>query len=179
MTVYCNARKVKFKKNIFCILLAKNRLLTAEKSLVTLPKIKSFDQESGLCAPPPSRVPSFVKLPELNLMSKLQDYVFEEKVIFSSDVECGSEESEGSGMFDDDYVDEEVFCVKDDDGLIMKFDRSVPAYNPDDYGSELQISADSHYDDDEITMMKNLNDMVNRKSFMTESWDDFVEVKSM
>lgn len=177
--------------------LAKNRLLIAQKSLVTLPKIKntssntSIDQESGLYAPPPSRVPSFVKLPEvrsfvklpeLNIISKLQDYVFEEKVIFPSDGECGSEESV---MFeDDDYVDEEMFCVKDDDGLILKFDRSVSAYDPDDYGSELHlVSADPDYNgyDDAcggITMMKNLNNKNNRdgKCFITDSWEDFVEV---
>ena len=161
------------------MILAKNRLLTAQQSLVTLPitgitsSSTNFDlqQESGINAPPPSRVSSFVKLPDLDIMSKLQDYVFEEKVVFSSDGD--SEESEGV-MFDDDYaVDVDVLCVKDDDGLIMKFDRNVLAYDPDDYGSELQLFPDPIYDGG-ITITKKIKGQ--EKSLVRDSWDDFVEI---
>ena len=157
----------------FIYITAKKRLLTAQKSLVTLPVIdstatiinlSSLQEESGIKPPPPSRVSSFAKLPDLDILSKLQNYVFEEKVVYSSS--DGSSSEEGTVVFEDDYVDQEVFCLKDDDGLILKFDRGVTNYDPDDYGSELILYPDPLYEQGGC----------GSKLFTTGSWDDFVEI---
>ena len=149
--------------------------MTAQQSLVTLPILgrnsssdSSFDSKSpnGLNAPPPSRVSSLAQIAEVDIMSKLNEYVFEESALLSGD----------SSSTDQDDVEEEIFCVKDDDGLILKLDRSKSNYDPDDYGSELQIIPDSIYDALVIGGPDQQQGLTINE--MMESWDDFIEIHS-
>jgi len=160
--------------------LAKNRILTAQQSLVTLPILEKNSNSSdsinskssnGLNPPPPSRVSSIARLAELDIMSKLNEYVFEE----SRQLSGNSSSTDQTYDEDDNDVDveEKMFCVKDDDGLILKFDRSEKNYDPDDYGSELHIVPDPIYD------ARGKDQQLELKNEMMESCDDFVEIQTL
>ncbi|XP_066922581.1 patatin-like phospholipase domain-containing protein 2 [Clytia hemisphaerica] len=156
----------------------KRRILTAQKSLVTIPIVKNdsllkIDEEkSGLDAPPPSRVSSFVKLTDLDIVSKLNSYVFDEQVLFSDHSSSPDLTEEDDYLAEVDEDGKTMFCVKDDDGLVLKFDRSQSTYDPDDYGSELQLYPDPVYDALVVGQKRR------KFSFDSDvdSWDDFVEI---
>ena len=161
--------------------LAKQRILTAQKSLVTLPKIGnnerlSDDQtdgrerkKSGLMPPPPSRVSSFGKLANLDIVAKLNEYVFDEEGLLSDTV------SSSDAMLDEEdeeVAEENMLCFKDDDGLILKLERNSSAIDPDDYGSELLIIPDAACD---AFIIGKPGGPVKRKR-LSDSWDEFIEI---
>ena len=156
----------------------KRRILTAQKSLMTIPIIKNdslskIDEEkSGLDAPPPSRVSSFVEQADLDIVSKLNSYVFDEQIVLSDHSSSPDLTEEDEYLAEVEEEGKTMFCVKDDDGLVLKFDRSQSTYDPDDYGSELQVYPDPVYDALVVGQKRR------KFSFDSDvdSWDDFVEI---